>query len=69
LRFDFAAGHPAGATRTNDLQNLLFSMGGEALTAQAVIRRNAKVADASATQTANKQDGVIKLRNYAGAAL
>jgi hypothetical protein len=70
LRFDFAA-RPRGWSYPYErsAKRSSVSTRGETLTAQAVIGRNAKVADAYAMQTANKQDRVIKLRNDAGRSL
>ncbi len=58
-------GCEGGATRKYDLQNLRISTRGRdfALTAQAVIRCIARVADAYATPKANKKEGVVKFRN------
>lgn len=60
-------GHEAGAARKYDLQSLLyFDIRRDFdLTAQAVIRCIAKVADAYATQKANKREGVVKFRKHA----
>jgi putative transposase len=60
-------GYETGATRKYDLQKLLYfdTRRDFDLTAQAVIRCIAKVADAYTTQKANTQGGVIKFRKHA----